>query len=57
MGGIGIVAPVNNQLGIFKGIFQQVIMLGYAQPPEKAVGMGGAPVPPFPACRDYRKYR
>ncbi len=49
VGGVGVVAPRDQELGVAERILEQVVVLGVAQPPVVAVGVGRAPVPAFPA--------
>jgi hypothetical protein len=46
---VGIRAPVDDELRMFQSVFEQVVLLGHAEPPEKPVGVRRAPVPPLPA--------
>ena len=49
--GVAVVAPVDDQLGVLESVLEHVVLLGHAQPPVEAEGMGGSPVPAFPAIR------
>ena len=49
--GVGVVAPVDHQLGVSQRVLEQVVVLRVAEPPPEAVGVGRAPVPAFPAVR------
>ena len=50
-GGVGIIGPEHDHFRMLQGIFQQVVLFGHTQAPEETIGMGGAPVPAFPAVR------
>ena len=49
--GVDVVAPVDDELGVLEAVLEHVVVLGVAQPPVEAEGVGGAPVPAFPAVR------
>jgi len=51
VGGVGVVAPGDQEFGVAERVLEQVIMLGVAQPPVEAVGVSGTPVPALPAVR------
>jgi hypothetical protein len=39
----------DDHLGVLQGVLQQVVLLGHAEPPVEAVGVGRPPVPALPA--------
>ena len=49
--GVRIIGPINDHLRTFQSILEKIILFRHAKPPEKAVGVCGPPVPPFPAVR------
>ncbi len=49
--GLRIRGPEYNHLGVLQAVFQQVVLLGIAQPPTEAPHVHATPVPAFPAIR------
>ena len=50
-GGVRVVGPEDDHLGVAHHVLQVVERLGHAETPVEAVGVRGAPVPPLPAVR------